>query len=106
MNGQKIITEYYMNRRDRTDFTTLMHFPKIHRSVPCKITKDLLYFRGVYDVDLWQKYLGRSKAYSCRGVNVLKFHHFKKKKKKTVERDEDQATQARHFKPLGIYLFP
>ena len=59
-----------MKRWDRTDVTTLMHFPKTHRSVPRKITIDLLYFCEVYDVDLWEKNLGRSMAYSCR-ANVL-----------------------------------
>ena len=81
-----------MNRGDRTDFTTLMHFPKIQRSVPHKIAKDLLYFRGVYDVDLWQKYLGRSTTYSCR-VNVLKFHHFKGKKKQWRQMKTNQLKQ-------------
>ena len=38
----KIITKYYTKRRHRTDFTTPIHFPRIHRSVPRKI--GLLYF--------------------------------------------------------------
>ena len=42
------------------------HFPKIHRSVLCKITIDLYYFWDVYDVNLWEKNLGKSTAYSCR----------------------------------------
>ena len=42
----------YETLRDRTDFTTVMHFSKIYRSVPRKITIGLLYFLDVYDVDL------------------------------------------------------
>ena len=48
----------------------LKHFPKIHRSVLCKIKIDLLYFWDVYDVNLWEKNFGRSTAYSCR-TNVF-----------------------------------
>ena len=40
------------------------HFVKIHRSVLRKITIDLLYFWDVYDVNLWEKFFGRSMAYS------------------------------------------
>ena len=42
------------------------HFPKIHKSVLRKIIKDLLHFRGVYDVIYEKKFFGRSTAYSCR----------------------------------------
>ena len=59
-----------MKRWGRTDFTTLMLFPKIHKSVPLKITIDLLHFLDVYDVDLWEKNLSRSTTYSYR-ANVL-----------------------------------
>ena len=31
------------------------HFPKIHIIILHKITIDLLYFSGVYDVNLWEK---------------------------------------------------
>ena len=43
---------------------------RVHRSVLCKITTDLLYFWDVYDVDLLEKNIGRSTAYSCR-TNVF-----------------------------------
>ena len=33
----------------------VIHFPKIHRSVLCKIIIDLLYFWDVYDVNLLKK---------------------------------------------------
>ena len=31
------------------------HLPKIYRSILHKITVDLLYFWGIYDVNLWEK---------------------------------------------------
>ena len=46
------------------------NFPKIHRSVLRKITIDLLYFWDVFDVNLREKNVGRSTAYSCR-TNVF-----------------------------------
>ena len=33
------------------------YFPEIHRSVPCKITINLLYFKDIYDVKLCEKML-------------------------------------------------
>ena len=39
---------------------SLVHFPKIHRSVLRKTTIDLLYFWGVYDVNLWEKHFGKT----------------------------------------------
>ena len=41
-------------------------FPKIHRSVLCKIAIDLLYFWDVYDVSLSEENFCRSMARSCR----------------------------------------
>ena len=38
-------------------YVFINHFPKIHRSVLSKITIDLLYFWGIYDVNLWEKNL-------------------------------------------------
>ena len=73
-----------MKRWVRTDFTTLMHFPKIYRSVPRKITIDLLYFLDVYDVDLWGKNLGRSTAY-LYWANIYNFIW----RRKTMDTDED-----------------
>ena len=75
-----------MKHWDKTDFTTLMHFPKIHRSVPRIITIDLLCFCDVDDVHLWEKNLGRSTACSCR-ANVL--YNFIILRKKTMDIDED-----------------
>ena len=62
-----------------------VHFPKIHRSVLCKITIDLFYFWDVYDVNLWEKNFCRSTAYSCRTNVFILFHRFKKKTIDTVE---------------------
>ena len=39
------------------------HFPKIHRSVLCKITIDLFYFVAVSEVNLREKKIHRSMAY-------------------------------------------
>ena len=75
-----------MKRWDTTDVTTLMHFTKIRRSVTRKITIDLLYFWDVYDLNLWEKYLGRITAYSCR-ANVL--YNFIILRNKTMDTDED-----------------
>ena len=48
-----------------------LHFPKIHRSILCKITIDLFYFsRRLWRHNLWEKNFGRSMAYSCR-TNVF-----------------------------------
>ena len=41
------------------------HFLKIHRSAVHKITIVLLYFYNAYDVNLWEKYFGRSMASPC-----------------------------------------
>ena len=38
----------------------------------------------------------------CRTNVFTKFHHFKEK---TIDTDEDQTTQVRHFKSIGIYWF-
>ena len=35
-------------------FVSSFHFPRIYRSVLCKITIDPLYFWDVYDVNLWE----------------------------------------------------
>ena len=51
----KIMTENYMKRLERIDFTALTHFLRIHKSVPHKRRIDLLYFWDVYDVGLWEK---------------------------------------------------
>ena len=68
-----------MKRWGRTDFTTVLHFSKIYRSVPRKITIGLLYFLDVYDVDLWEKNLARSTAYSCQANVLYNFITLKKK---------------------------
>ena len=43
-----------------------IHFPKVHRNALRKITIYLLHFWGIYDVNLWEKNVDRSTAYSCR----------------------------------------
>ena len=44
------------------------HLLKIHRSILHKITIYLLYFWGVYDVNLWEKNSSRSTAYRTEAV--------------------------------------
>ena len=57
--------------RKMNSVTQKVQFPKIHRSLLCKITIDLMYFWGVYDINLWEKNLSRSMAYLCR-TNLFK----------------------------------
>ena len=56
-------------------FHFINHFSKIHRSVLCEITTDLLYFWDMYDVSL-----GRSTDYLSR-TNVLVWFRFFKEKR-------------------------
>ena len=56
------------------------HFPKIHRSVPCKITIDLLYFRDVYDVNLWEKNLAEVRLISAEQMSLYNFIILRKKR--------------------------
>ena len=49
-----------------------------------------------------EKNFGRSTAYSCRTNVFILFHRFKKK---TIATAEDWATEARHFKLMGMYGF-
>ena len=44
------------------------HFPKIHRSVLCKIAIDPLYFWDIYDIYLWEKNYSRSTTYKAKAV--------------------------------------
>ena len=44
------------------------HFPKIHRSVLCKIAIDPLYFWDIYDINLWEKNYSRSTTYKAKAV--------------------------------------
>ena len=44
---------------------------RVHRSVLCKITIDLLYFWDIYDVNLLEQSIGRSTAYSCRANFIV-----------------------------------
>ena len=39
----------------------------------------LLNFYDAYDVNLWEKKLGKSTAYSCRTTDFIEFYHFMKK---------------------------
>ena len=55
------------------------HFPKIHRSSLRKITRDLLYFWDVCEVNLCGKSFGKSTTYSCR-TNVFIISLFQRKK--------------------------
>ena len=55
-------------------------------NVPRKIIIDLLYFCQVYDFDLWEKNIGRIKAYSGRANGLYSFIILKKK---TMNTDED-----------------
>ena len=55
-----------ISKKSRKKMPKGTRFPKIHRSVLCKITIDLFYFWDVYDVNLREKI----SAYSCR-TNVF-----------------------------------
>ena len=69
------------------------HFTKIHRSVFRKITIDLLYFRDVYDVNLWVKNFSGSTSYSCRTNIFIQFYRFKKRQYKTKQVKQDILNQ-------------